>query len=80
MPGETKMKDLQYIRNADLPSSDFINNWRKPTEVVRSRLSTCKSANDEEMPVANAFIYSENAFKHEKKVGVESESKLPQIT
>ena len=36
------------------------------------------SAVDEEMTYAIGFIYSENAFKHEKKVGVESESKRPE--
>ena len=57
--------------------------YRRPTVLV-TREKRCKefnrdclhakSAKDEEVPVAYAFIYSENAFRHEK-VEVESDSK-----
>ena len=32
--GKKNIKDLQYMRNADLPSSNFINKWGKAMQAV----------------------------------------------
>ena len=65
-------KENEMIRNAELPS--VLLTIEKRCKGLSLDCLHAKSANDEEKTGASGFIYSKNS-KHEKKVGVESESK-----
>ena len=62
MPEEIEMKELQCIQ---------MLTYRRPSVEMRCKgfspdFLHAESANDDEMPVSYAFIYSKNAFKHKK--------------